>query len=102
MNLEKVANAANRIQKLITVSVKEGKWGRSSIGEQPTRENIEKSIGWAYLGIYDKDEAKAVMDIVYPKLRKNGILAKLRGEEPDHMPSRLAEDASGEEEEEEG
>lgn len=102
MNLEKVNNAAARIQKLITVSVKEGKWGRSSIGEQPTRENIEKSIGWAYLGIYDKDEAKAVMDIVYPKLRKNGILAKLRGEEPAHMSSRLAEDASGEEEEEEG
>ena len=84
MNLEKVTNAANRIQKLITVSVKEGKWGRTSDGEQPTRENIEKSIGWAYLGIYDKDEAKAVMDIVYPKLRKNGILAKLRGEEPAH------------------
>lgn len=86
MNLEKVTKAANQIQKLITVSVKEGKWGRSSAGEQPTRENIEKSIGWAYLGIYDKDEAKAVMDIVYPKLRKNGILAKLRGEEPTHTP----------------
>ena len=102
MNLEKVTNAANRIQKLITVSVKEGKWGRSSDGEQPTRENIEKSIGWAYLGIYDKDEAKAVMDIVYPKLRKNGILAKLRGEEPAHAPRRFGEDVREEEEEEEG
>ena len=102
MNLEKVTKAANQIQKLITVSVKEGKWGRTSVDEQPTRENIEKSIGWAYLGIYDKDEAKAVMDIVYPKLRKNGILAKLRGEEPVHSrPSWLDEDA-GEEEEEEG
>ena len=30
MNLEKVTKAANQIQKLITVSVKEGKWGRSS------------------------------------------------------------------------
>ena len=99
MNLDKVTNAANQIQKLITVSVKEGKLGRSSIGEQPTRENIEKSIGWAYLGIYDRDEAKAVMDIVYPKLRKNGILAKLRGEEPTHMPSMSCEDASEEEEE---
>ncbi len=100
MNLEKVTKTANWIQKLITVSVKEGKWGRSSDGEQPTRENIEKSIGWLQLGC-DRDEAKAVMDIVYPKLRKNGILAKLRGEEPPHMPSRLAEDASEEEEEEE-
>lgn len=98
MNLEKVNNAAARIQKLITVSVKEGKWGRSSDGEQPTRENIEKSIGWAYLGIYDKDEAKAVMDIVYPKLRKNGILAKLRGEEPAHAPCRFGEDVREEEE----
>ena len=52
--------------------------GRSYANEQPTCENIERSIGWAYLGIHDKDEAKAVMDIVYPKLRKNGILAKLR------------------------
>ena len=102
MNLEKVTQAANRIQKLITVSVKEGKWGRSSVGEQPTRENIEKSIGWAYLGIYDKDEAKAVMDIVYPKLRKNGILAKLRGEEPARTPSWLDEDAAECEEDEEG
>ena len=102
MNLEKVNNAAARIQKLITVSVKEGKWGRSSDGEQPTRENIEKSIGWAYLGIYDKDEAKAVMDIVYPKLRKNGILAKLRGEEPAHAPHCFGEDVREDEEEEEG
>ena len=78
MNTEKINATANAIQKFITTSVKQSKWGRSYVGEQPTRENIERSIGWAYLGIYDKDEAKAVMDIVYPKLRKNGILAKLR------------------------
>lgn len=78
----KIESAANFIQKLITNSVKEGKWCRSTEGEQPTRENIEKSIGWNLLGIYDRSMANAVMDIVYPKLRKNGILAKLRGEEP--------------------
>lgn len=78
----KIESAANFIQKLITTSVKEGKWRRSIVDEQPTRENIEKSIGWTLLGIYDRDTSKAVMDIVYPKLRKNGILAKLRGEEP--------------------
>ena len=78
----KIESAANFIQKLITNSVKEGKWCRSTDGEQPTRENIEKSIGWNLLGIYDRSMANAVMDIVYPKLRKNGILAKLRGEEP--------------------
>ena len=78
----KIESAANFIQKLITNSVKEGKWRRSAADEQPTRENIEKSIGWNLLGIYDRPTANAVMDIVYPKLRKNGILAKLRGEEP--------------------
>ena len=78
----KIESAANFIQKLITNSVKEGKWCRSTDGEQPTRENIEKSIGWNLLGIYDRSMANAVMDIVYPMLRKNGILAKLRGEEP--------------------
>lgn len=80
----KIESAANFIQKLITNSVKEGKWRRSTLDEQPTRENIEKSIGWNLLGIYDRPTANAVMDIVYPKLRKNGILAKLRGEEPAH------------------
>ena len=78
----KIESAAEFIRKLITNSVKEGKWCRSTADEQPTRENIEKSIGWAFLGIYDRSMANAVMDIVYPKLRKNGILAKLRGEEP--------------------
>lgn len=80
----KIESTANFIQKLITNSVKEGKWRRSTVDEQPTRENIEKSIGWTLLGIYDRSMANAVMDIVYPKLRKNGILAKLRGEEPVH------------------
>ena len=82
MDNTKIEATAAKIQKLITNSVKEGKWCRSTVDEQPTRENIERSIGWGLLGIYDRDEAKAVMDIVYPKLRKNGILAKLRGEEP--------------------
>ena len=96
----KIESAANFIQKLITVSVREGKWCRSTVDEQPTRENIERSIGWGLLGIYDRAEANAVMDIVYPKLRKNGILAKLRGEEPVHTPSCLSEDASEDDEEE--
>lgn len=78
----KIEFAAEFIRKLITNSVKEGKWCRSTANEQPTRENIEKSISWALIGIYDRSMINAVMDIVYPKLRKNGILAKLRGEEP--------------------
>ena len=78
----KIESAAQFIRKLITNSVKEGKWCRSVADEQPTRENIEKSIGWVLLGIYDRSTINAVMDIVYPKLRKNGILAKLCGEEP--------------------
>ena len=78
MDNTKIEATAAAIQKLITTSVKNGAWGRSYANEQPTRENIERTVGWEYLGIHDKDEAKAVMDIVYPKLRKNGILAKLR------------------------
>ena len=82
MHNTKIEAAATAIQKFITASVKQSKWVRSYANEQPTRENIERSIVWACLGIYDKDEADTVMDIVYPKLRKNGILAKLRGTEP--------------------
>ena len=82
METTKIEIVAAAIQKLITSSVKQSKWNWSYANEQPTRENIERSIGWAYLGIYNRDEAKAVMDIVYPKLRKNGILAKLRRAEP--------------------
>ena len=82
MNINKVNNAAKFVQKLITASVKQSAWCRSAPGEQPTRENIKLSVYWPMLGISSNDEADAVMDIVYPKLRKNGILAKLRGAEP--------------------
>lgn len=78
----KIESAANFIQKLTAVSVKEGGWCRSTAAEQPARESIEKPASWNLLGIYGRSTASAVMDIVYPKLRKNGILAKLRGEEP--------------------
>lgn len=82
MNIDKVNDTAKFVQQLITASVKQSAWRRSALGEQPTRENIKLSVFWPMLGISSNDEADAVMDIVYPKLRKNGILAKLRGAEP--------------------
>ena len=45
MENTKIETAAAAIQKLITSSVKQSKWNRSYANEQPTRENIERSIG---------------------------------------------------------
>ena len=69
---------ASYVQKTITASTKSGVWKRSYPEEQPTKESIRRSIPWAWIGLSDYDEINYVMDIVYPKLRKNGILAKLR------------------------
>ena len=69
---------ASQVQKTIAASTKHGVWQRSYPEEQPTKEAIRRSIPWAWIGLIDYDEINYVMDIVYPKLRKNGILAKLR------------------------
>ena len=82
MNIDKINNAAKFVQQLITASVKQSAWCRTMPNEQPTRENIKLSVFWPMFGINSNNEADAVMDIVYPKLRKNGILAKLRSVEP--------------------
>ena len=71
-------NLAAQVQKTIASSTKHGVWQRSYPEEQPTKESIRRSIPWAWIGLTDCDEINFVMDIVYPKLRKNGILAKLR------------------------
>lgn len=76
----KIESAAEFIRKLITNAVKDGRLSKSIVDGQPTRDNIEKSIGWILLSIYDPSTTNAVMDITYAKLRKNGIIAKLRGE----------------------
>ena len=69
---------ASQVQKTIAASTKYGVWKRSYPEEQPTKEAIRRSVPWAWIGLTDYDEINYVMDIVYPKLRKNGILAKLR------------------------
>lgn len=69
---------ASQVQKTIAASTKHGGWQRSYPEEQPTKESIRRSIPWAWIGLSDYDEINYVMDIIYPKLRKNGILAKLR------------------------
>ena len=69
---------ASQVQKTIAASTKHGVWQRSYPEEQPTKEAIRRSVPWAWIGLTDYDEINSVMDIVYPKLRKNGILAKLR------------------------
>ena len=69
---------AAQVQKTIADSTKRGVWRRSYPEEQPTKESIRRSIPWAWIGLDDSDEINYVMNIVYPKLRKNGILAKLR------------------------
>ena len=85
MNTNKINAVAKFVQKFITASVKQALWCRTLPNEQPTRENIMRSIAWPTLEINSMDEINAIMDIVYPKLRKNGILAKLRGAEPAHQ-----------------
>jgi len=69
---------ATKVQKSIAASVKNGGFARSYPDEQPTKEAIRRSIPWAWIGLSDFDEINWVLDTVYPKLRKNGILAKLR------------------------
>lgn len=69
---------ASKVQKTIAMSVKHGAVARSYPGEQPTKEAIRRSIPWAWIGLQDFDEINFVVETVYPKLRKNGILAKLR------------------------
>lgn len=71
-------NLAVQVQKTIASSTKRGVWRRSYPEEQPTKESIRRSVPWTWIGLTDCDEINYVMDIVYPKLRKNGILAKLR------------------------
>lgn len=68
---------AAHIVRLITESVKRGTTSRHYADEQPTRERIKASIPWHITGVH-QDEQDYVMDIVYPKLRKNSVLAKLR------------------------
>ena len=77
MNKNEINTVASNIQSLITCAVKRGSWGRSFAEEKPTYENIKRSIPWWTMNLTD-DEVTKVMDIVYPKLRKNGILAKMR------------------------
>ncbi len=69
---------ASQVQKTIADSTKRGVWQRSYPEEQPTKEAIRRSVPWAWIGLSDFDEINFVMDTIYPKLRKNGVLAKLR------------------------
>lgn len=69
---------AKSIQKTITMSVKRGLWAKTSKSEQPTKEAIDLSIPWAMCGITSYAEKDLVLDYIYPRLRKNGILARLR------------------------
>ena len=74
-NLDKIAA---ELQKFITQTTKHGMWTRSYEGEEPTKENLKNSIPWTMVGVTTDADADYVMGLVYPKLRKNGVLAKLR------------------------
>lgn len=69
---------AAEVQKTIATSVNNGLWLPSYAGEQLTKEAIRRSIPWQWIGLDDYDEINYVMDVIYPKLRKNSVLAKLR------------------------
>jgi len=75
--MNRINTVATNLQSLISYAVKHGTWRRSFAGEAPTRANIKCSIPWWTLGL-NATEIDEVMDIMYPKLRKNGILAKMR------------------------
>lgn len=77
--LAELATIAAEVQKCVALSTKHGLFARSYPNEQPTKEAMRRSIPWAWIGLTDYDEINWVLDTVYPKLRKNGILAKLRG-----------------------
>ena len=77
--IAELTTIAAEVQKIITMSTTHGVWCRSYPGEEPTKESIRRSVPWAWIGLTDYDEINWIVDTVYPKLRKNGILAKLRG-----------------------
>ncbi len=55
-----------------------GFWKPEYEGEQPTRDRIEASLPWAMLPGVTAEEKAYVMNIVYPKLRKNSIFSKMK------------------------
>ena len=75
--MNRINTVAANLQSLISYAVKHRTWRRSFADEAPTRANIKRSIPWWTLGL-NATEIDEVMDIIYPKLRKNGILAKMR------------------------
>lgn len=69
---------ADAVCSFITNAVKQGLWKPEYEGEQPTRERIEASLPWAMLPGVTAEEKAYVMNIVYPKLRKNSIFSKMK------------------------
>jgi len=69
---------AETICSFVTKAVKNGFWKPEYEGEQPTRDRIEASLPWAMLPGVTAEEKAYVMDIVYPKLRKNSVFSKMK------------------------
>lgn len=69
---------AQTICGFITKAVMSGLWKPEYEGEQPTRDRIEASLPWAMLPGVTAEEKSYVMNIVYPKLRKNSIFSKMK------------------------
>ena len=69
---------ADTVCSFITNAVKQGLWKPEYEGEQPTRERIEASLPWEMLPGVTAEEKAYVMDIVYPKLRKNSVFSKMK------------------------
>ena len=69
---------AQTICGFITKAVMNGFWKPEYEGEQPTRDRIEASLPWDMLPGVTAEEKSYVMDIVYPKLRKNSVFSKMK------------------------
>lgn len=63
---------------MISNSVKTGRYTRSYVGEEPTLERLKASLPQMALGIPSEEDYDEVVETVYKKLRKSGILARIR------------------------
>lgn len=84
--IEKINNMVKVTYSAIAKCVKTGQYAPEFEGEQPTRARIKHSVRLAVRGckaygsmFKTKCQYEMFDEMLYTKLRKNGILAKMRG-----------------------
>ena len=74
----KLKPIADELYTLIAKSVNSGAYVREYADEQPTYERIKASLPYGLVRWISPAEVDAIAQNLYGRLRKNGILAKMR------------------------